>query len=385
MFAFISKELVQTSAKHHHLFYDNRSIAAVIGFLQAPGARRPRSSVQNSCPVSTGRRCAFSPSTRPNQACSTAMGRYPWAEVLLFHVIHITSYYPTHQRAYRVVALSAMIYVARQIYLTPEIAGPKVAYPMGCALACNFVFSVYLLSAEGPFPDYWRRVRDEVDTEVDAGGLDKLPSNFPLAKKLWWMVDIAYGVRMIGWVQEPRDCIPRHPPPSRRMFLWKTFLKLVMNIVTADLMNSALALSPAFDYRVHDPTDGPETYLAAVPLLRRVPYVLAWSIGTGASAGAIHNVVALVCVGLGYSSPTLWPDLWGRWRDAYTVRNLWGYVHWWSFTPSSITESVLGKRGTKSCDRYEHFSYYYFVMDYSEGFVLVRWSGDWEGSLQTSF
>jgi len=266
----------------------------------------------------------FLPLHLPNQAYQTAMGRHPWTAVLLFQVLHITSYYPTHQRAYRVVALPAMIYVAWQIYLTPEAIDPKVAYPVGCVVACNFVFRVYLLSAEWSFPDHWRRVRDEVDAEVDAGGLSKLPSNFPLAKKLWWMVDIAYGVRMIGWVQEPRDWIPRHPPPSRRTFLWKTFLKFAMNIVTADLITSTLALSPAFDNRVHDPTDGPETYLAAVPLLHRVPYILAWSIGTGASASAIHNVVALVCVGLGYSSPTLWPDLWGRWRDAYTVRNLWG-------------------------------------------------------------
>ena len=42
--------------------------------------------------------------------------------------------------------------------------------------------------------------------------------------------------------------------------------------------------------------------------------------------GIVHNVAALVCVGLGYSSPALWPDIWGRWRDGYTVRKLWGYM-----------------------------------------------------------
>jgi len=142
------------------------------------------------------------------------------------------------------------------------------------------------------------------------------------------MVEIANGVRMIGWVQEPRGCMPPHPPPSRRTFLWKTFFKLVKNAITADLITSALALSPAFDDRVHDPTDGPEAYLAAIPLLQRVPYIMAWSIGTAASVCAMHNIMALVCVGLGYSSPTLWPEMWGRWGDAYTVRRLWGYVRW---------------------------------------------------------
>ena len=220
-----------------------------------------------------------------------------------------------------------MIYLAARIYRTPGVTDPlKLTHAVGCSIANLFIFRAYLLFAEGPFPDHWRRVRDEVRAEVDAGGLDKLPSNFPPTKKLWWMVEIANGVRMIGWVQEPQGCMPPHPPPSRRTFLWKTFFKLIKNTITADLMTSALALTPAFDNRVHDPTDGPETYLAAVPLLWRVPYIMAWSIGTGALACAIHNITALVCVGLGNSNPTLWPDLFGHWRDAYTLRKLWGYV-----------------------------------------------------------
>ena len=141
------------------------------------------------------------------------------------------------------------------------------------------------------------------------------------------MVDIAWGMRMIGWVQEPRNCMPPHPPPSRRTFLQKTFLKLIVNAVIADFATSVLSLSPPFDHRVHDPTDGPETYLAAVPILHRVPYVTAWAIGTATPITIRHNATALLCVGLGHLSPTLWPDIWGSWADAYTVRKLWGYAH----------------------------------------------------------
>jgi len=252
------------------------------------------------------------------------MGHYPWAEVLLFHVLHITSLYPTRQHAYRVAALSAAIYLARQTCQTPEVTDPlKLTHAVGCAIAHNFMFRLYLLFSEGSFPDHWRRVRDEVHAE---GDVDKPPSNFPFTKKVWWAVDIAHSNRMIGWVQEPRGCMPPHPPPSRRTFLRKTFFKFIKNAITADLTTSVLALSPAFDNRVHDPTDGPEAYLAAVPLSHRIPYILTWSIGVEASISATHNVIALVCVGLGNSSPTLWPDMWGSWEDAYTVRR--GYVHW---------------------------------------------------------
>ena len=255
------------------------------------------------------------------------MGRYPWAGVLLFKVLHIIVFYPTRQHAHRVVILVAMAYVAAQVYLTPEVTDPiKVTYTVGCGVAFHFAFATYRLFAEGPFPDHWRRFRDEVHAKANAGGSDVLPSNLPLTKKLWWMIDIAHNYRMIGWVQGPRNYLSPHPPPSRLTFLKKTFLKLIINSIIADLAISVTALNPAFDSRLHDPTDGPETYLAAVPLLRRVPYVLACSLMLATGMGVLYNTMALVCVGIGCSSPTQWPDVWGDWRDAYTVRKFWGYV-----------------------------------------------------------
>ena len=252
------------------------------------------------------------------------MGRYPWAEVILFEILFIAILYPTRQHAYRVVVFAAMIYVATQIYPTLEVTDPLImTYTVGCTLGGNFMFITYLFFAEGSFPDNWRRVRDEVHAKADVDGL---PSNFPLTKKLWWMLDLAYSSRMVGWVQEPRNAIPPHPSPSRRTFLWKTSLKLIGNAIISDFTRSVFALSPAFDNRLHDPTDGPETYLAAVPLLRRVPYVLSYIIKLGTSMSAIHNAVAIVGVGFCNSSPTLWPDIWGCWGDAYTLRKTWGYA-----------------------------------------------------------
>ena len=279
--------------------------------------------------ISQGRRSenAVPPPPLANPARATAMGRYPWTDALLFEVLCIIVFYPTRQHAYRAVILAAMVYLAAQIYLASEVTDPiLVAYFVGCGIPFHFVFTAYLLFAEGSFPDNWRRVRDEVHSKAGATGLDTLPSNFPFTKKLWWMIDLAYSPRMIGWVQEPRGCLPPRPPPSRRTFLWKTFLKFIMNIAIVDFTTSVTALNPAFDNRLHDPTDGPETYLAAVPLLRRVPYVLSYGIRVGAGMGVGHNAMALASVGLGYSSPTLWPDICGRWADAYTLRTLWGYV-----------------------------------------------------------
>jgi hypothetical protein len=249
-------------------------------------------------------------------------------EVLLLQVLHVIVFYPTRHRLYRIVVLAATFYVAAQIFQTTEVTDPiRMTYIVGTGIGYHFVFTTYLLCAEGTFPDHWRRVRDEVRAGANPGDSDNLPSNFPLTKKLWWMVDITYSIRMVGWIQEPRDHLPPHPPPSRPMFLWKTLVRAVVGaFLVSDLISLVIGQTPAFDSRLHDPTDGPETYLAAIPFLRRVPYILAYGFRTEAALCTPHRFVALVCVGLGLSSPTLWPDMWGRWGEAYTVRKLWGYV-----------------------------------------------------------
>ena len=249
------------------------------------------------------------------------MGRFPWAEYLIFEVLFIIFFYPTRQHAYRVVVIIPMLYLVAQLYLTQEVTDfVSLQYAATFTAAGHFAFITYILFAEGSFPDHWRRVRDEVDPKAGPGGTDKLPSKFPFTKKLWWMIDISWSMRMIGWVQEPRHGNPPRPPPSRRTFLLKTFLKLIMNVVIADLTSSLL------DHLLHYPIDNPKNYLAAVPLQHRVPYAVAWTLAERTSMAYTHNSVALLCVGLGHSSPTLWPDIWGSWGNAYTVRRQWGYV-----------------------------------------------------------
>ena len=254
------------------------------------------------------------------------MGRYPLAEILLFEFLHAIVYYPTPNHGYRFVIVTTMIYLAAQIYQTLDVADTAIqsAYLVGQRMSLHLGFIAYYLCSEGSFPNHWRRVRDEVGAKADDS--DNQPSNFPFTKKLWWMFDLAHSVRMVGWVQEPKDCLPSPPPPSRRTFLWKAFLGFIADFIFLDILTLMQAGNPAFDPRVHDPADGPETYLAAIPLLRRVPYVLGFGFWLETTFRLMHNVVALVCVGLGGSSPTLWPNIWGRWGDAFTIRKLWGYV-----------------------------------------------------------
>lgn len=313
------------------------------------------------------------------------MGQYPLVEFLLFKILHILVFFPTRHRLYRVVILALKFYLAAKIYLTTEATKPAgLLYTVGNTIAQHFGFTAYLLCAEGTFPDHWRRVRDEVDAGAGAGGSGNLPSNFPLMKKFWWMLDITHSIRMVGWVQEPRGCLPPPPPPSRRIFLRRTFLKLCANYVLFDLLTLVFAQSPVFDPRVHDPTDGPETYLAAIPLLRRTPYVLAFGLWLALWFQIPHNIGALLFVGLGFSSPTLWPDMWGSWRDAYTLRKFWGYVPYFFLLAHSLTRHTSDERGTKRCNQYgcSPHSPVNIVLKIPSYFRRLQ---GWENSLRESF
>ena len=140
------------------------------------------------------------------------------------------------------------------------------------------------------------------------------------------MIELAYNFHMVSWVQEPRNHLPPPPPPSRLTFVRNAFLRLIANIIVLDLVTLLFAQNSAFDSRLYDPTNGPETYLATLPLLHRVPYAVGGAIKFAAGSSALRDILASVTVVLGARSPTFWPNIRGSWRDAYTVCRLWGYV-----------------------------------------------------------
>src|SRR5882762_3523346 len=163
-----------------------------------------------------------SPRQRLTQPAVWRWGDIHWQES--FSSSSPTSSFPT-QRVITFIQLivAAVIYVAAQIHLTLDVADTMTmsAYSVGDWIGLRFGFTAYFLCSEGSFPGRWDRVRDNVHAKAD--GSDNLPSNFPLTEKFWWTLDIPHSVRMVGWVQEPKDCLPPPQPPSRRTFLWNTF------------------------------------------------------------------------------------------------------------------------------------------------------------------
>ena len=51
-----------------------------------------------------------------------------------------------------------------------------------------------------------------------------------------------------------------------------------------------------------------------------------WLVMTYAILKMYYVLASIIAVGLGISVPEDWPDMFGNWSDAYTLRRLWGYV-----------------------------------------------------------
>ena len=116
-----------------------------------------------------------------------------------------------------------------------------------------------------------------------------------------------------------------HPSTSRRMFLQKPFLKLVINTIIVDFASSALALSCT---RLHRwirnlPCRGPTLAPCTIhPVMR--------------NCDGNQDERSAQCLGFSVCrprslKPTLWPEIWGLRGDGYTLRKLWGCVCWRTF------------------------------------------------------
>ncbi|KAJ4492348.1 membrane bound O-acyl transferase family-domain-containing protein [Lentinula lateritia] len=98
---------------------------------------------------------------------------------------------------------------------------------------------------------------------------------------------------------------------------------LFFNLLLADLVQIILQEAPFlrnFNSELHGANDS----IGSLPYLQRVVCVATWFLGGYAGIRFYYFTVALVCVGLGVSDPQNWPEAFGSWKEAYSVRNFWG-------------------------------------------------------------
>ncbi|PIL29222.1 hypothetical protein GSI_09271 [Ganoderma sinense ZZ0214-1] len=231
-------------------------------------------------------------------------------------------------------ALSALlIYVGHQLSLgcTPRNYGCGANYGL---VLLNISLFLWL---DNPMKWRYHNVHDAA-----------LPETYPLWKRVYYAASLAWNPRLIGWNTQ----VANVPPPmtkSKIVFLQQGVVQLAKGALAVDLAKTfaklypfyALRGTPAFPTGLHGYVM--DTLCVFARVLNAYGHTRLW-----------HTALAMFCVatGLGNGDPEMWPDLFGRWSDAYTVRRFWGRT-WHQMTRGHLSAcgktvaSALGfKKGT---------------------------------------
>ncbi|KAG1779423.1 membrane bound O-acyl transferase family-domain-containing protein [Suillus placidus] len=206
-----------------------------------------------------------------------------------------------------------------------------VDYMLGSTIASYAVHSFYLLLLGKPLKNF--------KSVENANELEKVHEN-------WWkrILHVAYVMqspRGVGWNYQVNN-VPAAPRQPRYLFILTSFLRAACHAVLFEVARLYVWYNPACS----SATVGTRSY--GVRCADTIAFIglTYWGLNAGYFAMAAGSVA------LGLCEPRMWPDLFGSWRDAYTVRRAWGRtwhqtLRWFLAPLGKAIPSVLGfKRGT---------------------------------------
>ncbi|KAF9226390.1 hypothetical protein BS17DRAFT_777171 [Gyrodon lividus] len=174
-------------------------------------------------------------------------------------------------------------------------------YLLGSSLFTCGVDGIFLLLAN-PLHSF----RSEKDT---------IPAyELPFLQRFVWVVCMCHCPRGVGWSFK----VNHVPPASTRSRASFVTWWLLRAVVQYTIFEAALV------YSRYNPPFTSSATIVAQPYVMRCISVIAFVARTYAGVNCLYFIAAAITVAAGLYEPRSWPDVFGRWRDAYTVRRFWG-------------------------------------------------------------
>jgi hypothetical protein len=145
-------------------------------------------------------------------------------------------------------------------------------------------------------------------------------SRFGFADRTKWGLELICNPRGIGWNFQ----IPRIKPSKDRTYSrWRFVLgRLIRTLKSYLLLDTMYSLSRLASSKLGRRMVG--SWLS--PSVAMVTSVAAWLTFPYAGMEMSHSLAAAGAVAIGLSTPGDWPEMYGSFRDAYTVGRFWSYV-----------------------------------------------------------
>ncbi|KZT01306.1 uncharacterized protein LAESUDRAFT_731292 [Laetiporus sulphureus 93-53] len=208
----------------------------------------------------------------------------------------------------RVVAFLAYASILTSVFLYTTGDAQK-NYSIGCTVMGHTLTAFHLLCLSDPLNDF-RHERDKIP-----------PSEMSYARRVHWAFCIIFNFRGVGWTYQVANVPPRSSE-GKWTFVRQKLLTAFRWFLLVDFTQAYQRAHPLFSRQAADIFS-----LATQGYVQRCINIFVRLSSPVALIGLQYALLAAIVVALGISEPGDWPDMYGRWSDAYTVRRFWGRTY----------------------------------------------------------
>ncbi|KZT01615.1 uncharacterized protein LAESUDRAFT_663582 [Laetiporus sulphureus 93-53] len=220
--------------------------------------------------------------------------------VILQHVLLACLIAIRMQRRARIVAFLSYFCVLVPVFLftTGDI---HRNHSTGCMVTGQIFTAFHLLCLSDPLNDF-RHEREEIS-----------PSKMPYLRRVYWALCVICSPRGVGWNYQVAN-VPSRSNDAKWTFVRLKLLSALRWFLLIDFAQSLQRSRPLLP--------GGEMDVLIVAMHGCIQRFI-----TIALIDMQYALCAAAFVALGISEPKDWPDLYGQWSDACTVRRFWGRAY----------------------------------------------------------
>ncbi|KIK45418.1 hypothetical protein CY34DRAFT_78074 [Suillus luteus UH-Slu-Lm8-n1] len=148
----------------------------------------------------------------------------------------------------------------------------------------------------------------------------------PWPKRFIWAAQLCGSPRGVGWNHQVKN-LTEHSAKSRQEFVLSRLTSAARHFMWFDL---------AQFYIKHNPAYKSAAAFASQNFTRRILACSGYLVFYYCMGVIIHSLIMAFAVSCTSSKPSSWPDFFGKWEDAYTIRRFWGRT-WHQFLRRFLT------------------------------------------------
>ncbi|KAG2121322.1 membrane bound O-acyl transferase family-domain-containing protein [Suillus clintonianus] len=136
----------------------------------------------------------------------------------------------------------------------------------------------------------------------------------PWFPRFIWAAQLCASPRGVGWNHQVKN-LPEHRAKSKQEFVVSCLTSAAEHFLWFDL---------AQFYIRHNPVYQSAAAFASQNFARRILACSGYLVFYYCMGVTVHSLISAFAVSCTGSEPSSWPNLFGKWKDAYTIRRFWG-------------------------------------------------------------